>query len=74
LQSPEQKYGPLVIVFGAMIVTGLPLEITKKLFGCKLCLRLKKTVKRMQLWAIRKVASLFAFVEDMPTKQKIATA
>jgi len=38
LQSPKQKYRPLVIVLTAMIVAGLPLEIAEKMFGRKLCL------------------------------------
>jgi hypothetical protein len=56
LQSPKQKYRPLVIVLAALIVAGLPLEIAEKMFGKKLCLRPKQSVKRRQpLRLIRKV-------------------
>jgi hypothetical protein len=56
LQSPEEKYRPLVIVLAAMIIAGLPLEFTEKMFGRKLCLSPKQSVKRRQpLWVIRKV-------------------
>jgi hypothetical protein len=56
LQSPEQKYRPLVIVLAAMIIAGLPLELTEKIFGRELCLSPKQSVKRRQpLWVIRKV-------------------
>jgi hypothetical protein len=56
LQSPEQKYRPLVIVLAAMIIAGLPLEFTAKMFGREWCLSPKQSVKRRQpLWVIRKV-------------------
>ena len=56
LQSPKQKYRPLVIVLAATIFAGLALESTEKIFGRKLCLGPKKTVKRGQPpWVIRKV-------------------
>jgi hypothetical protein len=56
LPSLCSAYLPLVIVLAAMIVAGLSLEDTNKIFGRKLCLSPKQSVKRRQLlWVIRKV-------------------
>jgi len=56
LQSPEQKYRSLVIVLAVMMVAGLALEATEKMFGRKLGLSPKQNIERRQpLWVIRKV-------------------
>jgi hypothetical protein len=47
----------IAIVLAALIVAGLPLEVTEKMFGRKFCLSPKQSVKRRKpLWVIRKVA------------------
>jgi hypothetical protein len=46
LQSPEQKYRPLVIVLAAMPVAGSPLKVTENMFRRKLRLSPEQTVKK----------------------------
>jgi hypothetical protein len=45
LQSPKEKYRLLVIVLAAMIIAGLPLEFTEKMFGRKSPIRRRKSLR-----------------------------
>jgi len=76
LQSPKQKYRPLVIVLAAMIVAGLPLDIAEKMFGRKFVPE-PETERQKTAAALGDPKSSLRclnFQKTCPHQQKVATA